>query len=346
MSDTESPAPSSADATPSSRRAYIAWLLLLILVAALGAGAWLAYPLVQQFLDRQEALQQSLASLSDELRNEMMERQKLTAELRQLRDDSDRNQRFITERLDAQQNRLAEISSTDHSDWKLAEAEYLLKLAHQRVLMEKSPRNAIALMQEADRILRDLDDSNVFPLRDALAQDLTALKLAGSVDTEGLYLRLGALNQEVDALPLQQRFKARPQDKSASGDEQLSSFQRFWQRFSRYFRVESQREKPIPHLDADSAAYLAQNLRLHFEQAQLALLRGQPDIYKQSLKDAQSLIDKYYPVSETKVALERELEALQQATITVDLPDITHSLDMLHSYIARKHKLAEGSEAQ
>src|SRR5690606_37845313 len=73
--------------------------------------------------------------------------------------------------LSHQAQRLRALSETTREDWLLAEAEYLLRLASQRILTERQTSNAITLMETADGILRDLDDSDLFAVRKALAAD-------------------------------------------------------------------------------------------------------------------------------------------------------------------------------
>src|SRR5690606_16217521 len=141
----------------------------------------------------------------DQLQQQLRARE---AEPQQLREQLERalNQRLeqqarqqeqaltsLEERLENANRRLRAMSSTNREDWKLAEAEYLLRLANQRLLMERDGGNALALAQEVDQILRDLNDTDLFPVRRALARDITALKLADQVDREGLYLQLMAL---------------------------------------------------------------------------------------------------------------------------------------------------------
>ena len=46
----------------------------------------------------------------------------------------------VDQRINAQQQRLINLSTTSREDWLLAEAEYLLRLANQRVLIEREPR--------------------------------------------------------------------------------------------------------------------------------------------------------------------------------------------------------------
>src|SRR5690606_12456260 len=69
-----------------------------------------------------------------------------------------------------------------------------------RILTERQTANAAALLESADAILRDFDDPALFPVRKALADDITRLRMVEPVDRDGIYLRLGALVDAVDQL--------------------------------------------------------------------------------------------------------------------------------------------------
>ena len=83
--------------------------------------------------------------------------------------------------LNGQQQRLLNMSTTNREDWLMAEAEYLLRLANQRVLIERSATSAVGLLESADAIMEQvaagLGDPELFAIRRAIAQDLAALRL-------------------------------------------------------------------------------------------------------------------------------------------------------------------------
>ena len=122
--------------------------------------------------------------------------------------------RAAEDRLQAQNRRLLSISTTTREDWLLAEAEYLLKLANQRVVIEKNAENAVSLLEEADGILRDLRDPDLYAIRQVLQRDLASLRLVEKIDREGMYLSLLSLAEQVNALPVLPEYKSdRAEDK-------------------------------------------------------------------------------------------------------------------------------------
>ena len=113
-------------------------------------------------------------------------------------------------RVNAQGKRLVELGSTTRSDWLLAEAEYLARLAQQRLQTERRVKSPLALLQSVDAILTQIDDPNLLQARSAVAADITSLRLTPDVDREGIYLELQALANSVEKLLLNEL--AKPQE--------------------------------------------------------------------------------------------------------------------------------------
>ncbi|MEC8482939.1 MAG: uroporphyrinogen-III C-methyltransferase, partial [Pseudomonadota bacterium] len=105
-------------------------------------------------------------------------------------------------------SKINKLSNADKNDWLLAEAEYLIRLANQRLLLDKDTRSAISLLSNADTILAGLEDPLMFATRKAVAQDIQALKSVTSFDIEGRYLQLSALYDQVATLPQREPSKA------------------------------------------------------------------------------------------------------------------------------------------
>ena len=110
----------------------------------------------------------------------------------------------VDDALVAQRAEVRELMGPAREDWLLAESEYLLRLASQRLLMDRDVPSAIALIKSADDILADARGLKIFELRASLAEDLASLGAVAELDTEGIFLRLNALISRVDLLQQRQ----------------------------------------------------------------------------------------------------------------------------------------------
>ncbi|WP_179957744.1 uroporphyrinogen-III C-methyltransferase [Exilibacterium tricleocarpae] len=350
-------------------------LTVLLLAALAGAGYWgwlwveqerdkMTAELAQlagQMQQQQTRLQALLTGAQEEIQSQQHNQQQQSATL-------ERALTTMQQRLESHNKRLLSLSSTDRDDWRLAEAEYLLQLANQRLLIENDSRNAEQLLAAADTILLELQDVDLFVVREGINRDLTALKLAPKVDREGIYLRLAALAGQVQNLavippnPFAERAVPAVAEESAAMPADSNwlqavkrNFVDAFDKFSDYIRVTHHREPLRPILPPDSQSYLQQNLRFMLERAQLALMRQEQAIYTGSIQQARDWLRTHYRLASDRdgvaVQFDNELAQLQQVQVAQALPDISQSLEQLQAYIEKLHKLApapsptgEGSE--
>ncbi|SEA22224.1 uroporphyrinogen-III C-methyltransferase [Microbulbifer marinus] len=245
----------------------------------------------------------------------------------------------------AQGSRLSALGNVSRDDWQLAEADYLLRLANQRLMLEGDSRAALGLLEEVDSILRRVDMPDLYGVRQQLARDITALKLVENIDREGLYLRLGALEEQLIRVSIQPQFDLATRDPAAVQAEpepaDEPAWERSWHNFTQFMRDSVRiRDGDIDPvlLSPQSEARFRQNLRLNMEQAQLALLRGDSTVYKDALNNARQLLLDYGIASHQRDVLLRELEELSKEPIKADLPSLAASQSALHDYIEQLHK--------
>ncbi len=331
-------------------RLIFSLLLFFAAVAAIAFVVWRSQQISSAQNARIEALTQQIYAL-DTRASELRDSNKQTeSALRGKVVTLSQRLTSAEDRLKAHNRRIISMSTTDRDDWLLAEAEYLLKLANQRVLIEKSPGSAIALLEEADAILRDLADPDLFSLRQAIQKDLVALKLVAKVDAEGIYLQLSALAEQAESIAiLPDTFASadyaegdlllEEETSESTASNARNSFNRFFSSFKSYFRIIENSEKPQALLPPEETAYLQLNLRMQIERAQLALLREQQNIYVDSLVKAETWVARYFPRSSSSMLFRQELNNLSKKNILRQLPDISTSLELLKEYISTRHQL-------
>jgi len=328
-------------------------LIWIVLILVLAAAGWFAG---NQWRDQQQQVANIESTLQQQQRELADQRQAMELDLaQQLNRQQDAVQSTVSDlsqRLENINSRLAAMSSVSRDNWKLAEAEYLLRLANQRVLLERTSSNAVALAETVDDILRQLNDPELFPVRRAIAADISDLKLAGDVDREGVYLRLLALAGQIEKLPLVEPLGEN--DDPWLLDESADNVDSWWvkirraandllQRFSHHLRVRDH-GSPVPAiLPPDNQFYLKQNVRMALEQAQLSLLREEPQIYQASLDKAKDSIERYFPLNPQSLAVRAELADLQTVMVSASLPTFTESIALLREYSERRHALSTES---
>ena len=332
------PTQAAAPVGPRAGGRLLAAFALLFALGAVAAVGYLYFLLV--YLDPNAGLARGLAQAAAERAalgdgvQQLEERLRLTEESRgqaQAEWAAQADERLaaadlaLTERL----NQLAQAAPPSEREWKLAEVEYLLRVANHRLLMEQDVATASGLLQAADAILEVLDDLALHPVRAALADEMLALSGSQGADVQGLYLRLDALKRQLEALAL-----ARPQYRLAESDETADEPSGLLEAVAAEFRQLLQFRRldatVKPLLAPEESVYLELNLRLMLEQAQLAALKRDQVVFESSLGSAQEWVRSYLDQDDPDVQATLEMLAeLGQVQLDLQLPDLSASLNAL-----------------
>lgn len=319
----------------------IGWLALLIALIALAGvayGLWMMQQAKDNKSAEQNRLSQAQAQQKQLVDSVKASTQALTAQVKGFASTADRQQTRVEElqmQLQATNRQIGEVTQVSRRSWMLAEAEYLLRLANQRLMMERETASALALLTSADEILVTVAEPGLFEVREALAREIAELRAIAHLDVEGVFVKLAALGEQVETLALLTPEADEPgQAKSfLDADEEQSVLDAALERFEGMVTVR-RRDVPLePLLTPEQHYYVQQNLRLMLEQAQLALLQRKGGIYSRSLDKAANWVQSYFQLNESAQALRATLRELQQANVNPELPNISASLALLKAYI-------------
>lgn len=222
-------------------------------------------------------------------------------------------------------------------DWLWTESEYLLRLANQKLQLEGDAESALLLLTTVDRMLSQEDDPALFPVREALAADILAVRSMEDIDIAGLYIRLNNLMPTIEGLSLRsvlvQNYTAQLPGQAGSqmtSDAEAGLLERGLDILGSIFVWQRWDVAPEALLPAPQEATLKQNLRLMLEQAQLALLMSEATVYRDSLAKGSDWAARYFAIDTgAGRTLIDELRALSAERISEVRPDISGSLEAL-----------------
>lgn len=332
----------------------VAFILALLAVAATAYVAWISFQQAEQlqslsadskqYYQQTQKLQQSLRRSQNETELALTQQNQQREELLSAIDDAN----LI---IDSQGRRLRSLTSTTTDDWRLAEVEYLLRLANQRILISKDSTTALNLLATADQILLTLADPRFFDIRKAIAEDRAALLLVGQQDLDGVFLRLSALTQQLDKLPLivMPTFDTTAKVEIDNVDDSvLSSWQQSinaignatWQELKGLVVI-NQRDSDIkPLLPPDQQYYLRGNLQLMINQSQLALLDGRQAVYSDSLYRAERWLQDYFASDTDAIqSVIADIQQLQTIKVNIELPDIAGALLAVKQFFSEQRQI-------
>lgn len=339
----EKPVPPPKQKPQGKSGAGIGWLALLIALTAL-AGVAYGWWLLQQDKQAEGAQQARLnQSQSQLMENVSASTQALSQQVKSFASKSEGQQTLIAElqtQLQATSRQIGEVTQVSRRSWMLAEAEYLLRLANQRLLMERETGSALSLLTSADQILLTVAEPGLFEVREQLAREIADLRAVAHLDVEGIFVQLSALGEQVQALALlTPEGEASEATEEAMGDANKAAedsggvFASALENFSDMVIVRHRDEPLEPLLTPEQHFYVQQNLRLMLEQAQLALLQRNPGVYSNSLIKAEGWVQEYFQLNANSTALLTTLQELQKIDVNPELPDISASLGLLKAYL-------------
>jgi uroporphyrin-III C-methyltransferase len=353
--------------TPERRNTQrLPLILAVVALVAVAAGLLFGYRYWSQ-------MQQTLAQLDTALQQANQEQLAMSERLQQAQKEAAQQQEAISQQeqaLNEQHQRL--LAAKDESkrtgeqlyrslseiqtrlggkeaQWRVAEAEYLLRVANHRLNLMGDPATALEALKAADERLSATGDPGWAPVRDQIAREMTQLTALPRVDVEGISAELSALGEQIDQLPLQNEGVPLVAEKMASDEEPVLAanddfdlqevIDDLWQGF-KSMMVIRHHDKPVSAmLPPEQRYFLLQNLRLKLAAAKAAVSGRNQSLYRDNLQEAAAWADTYFATGDPAVAgFRQQLESLAQRNVAPALPDISASLRELQ---ARRQRISQ-----
>jgi uroporphyrin-3 C-methyltransferase len=348
-------AASSPEAAASRHAALPAlrWLAAgCVLLAALGSAALVVAWNTQQRVKgmEQELVRRQLDSGAQAAQAQLLARQAQEA----ARESAARLQLLDVRVADyamqrSQLEELIQSLSRTRDENVLADVEAAVRMAMLQSEITGSPAPLLAALRQSEERVARLNEPRLDRVRRALADDLERVRAIGSVDIATLVLRLDEAMRQVDDLPLlsqpdgrvagKPRAAASAASVSASaaasagpswqrvlGDTWGAFGERLWSEVRSLVRVTRIDQPEAMLLAPEQVYFLRENLKLRLLNARLALLSRQYDTAQLDLRDAQSVLQRYFDRSARRVAGTLELlrqSSAQARQVSVPRPEAT-----------------------
>ncbi|MFC3852223.1 uroporphyrinogen-III C-methyltransferase [Salinispirillum marinum] len=325
-----------ASKKPTANRGRITALIgVLVLLGVLGTAGWFGWQFWQQEQQNLQANAQTLAALEQEL---AQQRTQWTALARRLDDQQAANQR-LNETLSATQENLVnlaqQVNANDGlqtSDVIRLEVEYLLRTARYIGQVTKDTAQAMALLQQADRLLNELNEVAYLPVRAAIAQDMQALRDAPNADIDGLYFALQALEQS--AVTWQwwpDRSPAPEQPVNAPEAEDALWYVALGRELRQLVTIRYRGDMTADRLPPEAFQQMHTQFRLLLQQAQVAAIQRNQTLYAASLDQAQA----WFATATSQIPEARQvsdqLAQLAAQSVAAVIPDVAQGLTALQA---------------
>lgn len=344
---------------PASSGKAIAILALLISVAATAATGWQWWQTYQgnpeaakqseslaRLQTTQQQLGQTVASFEAQLQSNAApvsaaEFSELAGRLEQSRGTLEQLQgqagedqatinalqgsvRSLEQRLSTNESGLLNVAaSTQNSSVELdiAEVDYLLRVANERLQLFADPVAADLALQAADMQIEAMDDPMFLSVRQRIASARQTLAAVPRVDRVQLSASISDMQSQLPGL--QFRGEEAVQEAPLLADD-AGWWESFKYTLSSLVTVRRRAPEDESMLSLDDKDYLRQGLWLQLESARLALMRNDSSAYTGSLDRLRGTVEQFFHTGSAAVqTLLLETTKLQQVDIAPAMPDIS-----------------------
>ncbi len=330
--------------------------LIVLLTLLLGGGAvyWLYDKMKASQLQASEQIKQYDSKMSD-LASQVKEstskvssmasaQQSSSNDFKNTLDDLSSKQSVFTDTLETIQNK----KPKQESDWVIAEVEYLLTVAQQRLSLERDVPTALAAMQGADSRLRDLGNPNLNGVREQLIKEMNALRKVEDADISGMVLTISDFTTGVEALPLKDfevptlnDIKIPTKEEALAGDWKDMGMS-MWGDLIHLVEIKDQEVPNEILFDPEKRFFLYQNLQLELTSAKLSILRRDSGSMKASLSRVTNLLNGFFDTAAAPVkSMLAQIATMEDLDLKPPMPEVTQALNLLKEY---KHNSANQGE--
>jgi uncharacterized protein HemX len=218
-------------------------------------------------------------------------------------------------------------------DWLLADAEYLLTVANQRLHLVGDVPTTIEALEAADQRLRESGDAAVFKVREQITKEMTLLKGVVVPDIVGIYASIQNLQTQVDGMSVLLPHAGKQSEMNQSDADLTEQQQNFLNVIAKQldgYVILRHTDQPVNAiLTPEQADFIKQQLKVRLEMIEIALVQQNDTLFVNSIVDAKQWVKKNFTENKQNGQFIDELDKLATIQIRSHYPDVSTSLKML-----------------
>ena len=219
-------------------------------------------------------------------------------------------------------------------DWLLADAEYLLSVANQRLHLVGDVGTTREALEAADQRLKESGDASVFKVREQIAKEIALLNNVIVPDIVGIYANIQHLQDSVEGLSVFLPHAGKKPDTSPSASKDLSEhgheiLDQVAKQLEGYVVLRHTEQPVNAILTPEEAHFIKQQLKVRLEMIEIALVQQNDTLFTSSIADAKDWLKKNFAENQQTEQFIAELEKLSGVQLKSQYPDISNSLKLL-----------------
>jgi len=326
-------------------------IILLIIIGLAGAGFYLFTQLrseqeglggevkgqmSRQIADYQSqltAIQSQLATLEANIAGKDTHFTKTLADFSQLHSEKlESTRKELNDAIARVQRQLGKT----RGDWLIADAEYLLSVANERLHLIGDVNTTREALEAADQRLRESGDAGIFNVREELAKEIGVIKNVVVPDIVGMYASIQTLQDQVDKLVLVLPYLGKELTEPTEVNEQSSKttedqglLDSAIDELEGIVTIRHTEHEVKEVLTPQEAQFIREQLRVKLEMVKISLVQHNEALYQSSLADAKKWAAQHFTRNTDFENFIAELDRFTNIKIHSQFPDISSSLKML-----------------
>ena len=223
-------------------------------------------------------------------------------------------------------------------NWLVDEAESMLNTASQQLMLSGNLQGAVSVLEHIDSRLSRFEQPELIPIKQAISNDLAALKNRPYVDISATALRIDRLETGISGLPLVLdgvlKPGAAPVEVANSGTWWENTWEKSLNALKGLVEVRHLDSNDAMLISPDQTYFIRENLRLRLLDARIALLQHNGEVYQSDLNNVEATVKQYFdsksPATQSWLKELAELKALDVRMISDD--SLKASLSAVRAY--------------
>ena len=341
----------SKSARQSSKGLWFSVIILLIIIGLAGAGFYFFSQLrdkqqdlggevkgemSKQIADYQSqlvAIQSQLASLESNVAGKDNHFTQTLADFSQLHNEKlEGTRKDLNEAIIRLQRQLGKT----RGDWLIADAEYLLSVANERLHLVGDVNTSREALEAADQRLRESGDAATYKVREEIAKELSLLKSITVPDVVGIYAAIQTLQDRVDKLALVLPYTGKTlaqhtdtKQPTEANTENLGLIDSAISQLHGAVVIRHTEHEVKEILTPEEALFIREQLRVKLEMVKISLVQRNEALFQSSLADVKKWTEQNFTKNTDDNSFLADLERLNITKISSQLPDISLSLKMI-----------------
>jgi uroporphyrin-III C-methyltransferase len=301
-----------------------------------GLGGEVKGQMSKQIADYQSqlaAIQSQLATLESTIAGRDTHFNKTLADFSQLHNEKLESTR--KELNDAVARVQRQLGKT-RGDWLIADAEYLLSVANERLHLIGDVNTTREALEAADQRLRESGDAGTIKVREEIAREIADIKSVIVPDIVGIYASIQTLQDQVDKLilflPYTGKAITAPVEKKQQSDdttEDQGLLDSAMNKLEGIVTIRHTEHEIKEILTPEEAQFIQEQLRVKLEMVKISLVQQNEALFQSSLADAKKWTEQHFTKDTDVNKFIAELDRFNSIKIRSQFPDISASLKML-----------------